>query len=917
MKTLFFMTVISSISLAQPRQNETPILAVKLSKTPIPPIGIGWLDIRVLNQDKEYRNRVIKHTMESSEQFWNTFAGISADAQARYNMRHFNYQMHRNLVETVTDGGMKGTTKKFPGTAYLTGPIQKLRSNYYDKELQEIRNAQIYETVVPLKTFLKENRIDVDFRINKEATKQWFAANGDKVLGGSKGYQEMLNSVHEVEKPLLRDHIIESLINYTGQHGVDIENLKTDMKLTKEEVAQLSISHEKLQNQVNAMAATQEVIIDNYKILSNRVDVQESKTAKNSLEINQLKEFIYSKEPASVQLGLLKKKVIGQDMTPENRKVMEDTLKLRQTLEEDIPKLGGFLSAYAGFAASLGASPELTKALAMTANIANKAPDIVSKYLSGDVLGAASGVMSLFSGGGPSQEEVFFGAIMAKLDAIIETQKVIIENQRRMAEVLEVINAKADQILKQLDRVEGRLDTNIGLSNELLRKASGLSACKEMADFYPGNFANYQERQNWASKYLVKFNLIGSATRDILIECTSGLKDLFSNTDPTNPQSASKLFSVDSYSNKGTSHFTVLETYKNTFELYRALLPYTLEIDKNLNPEHLAFRILKEDIPAPISSMKLRLLRTRAMYERIASNPEKAKANGFFGNQIPFLYSVDAINTYVDYLLKFNFYPHFLKANSASGWSLMNPKDIANMTAMEGAQMSRNLTQSLTQLETALRIVNTALVQQQLLSGDVILHGVAQLLGFSEEKAAFVQKLESSNEGKLTLTALSEKAQKALAQNHYLKINFGRYIMLNYLRNQRLNGMKRPFFRYDFARLTGDRYYVEDIIKKLPSGTILADGAPSQQRFVLKMKLSENVAKDLGYSETEILLPTAYELAGLSQKRNRQVESVMTTELEILMDLRERLLNEIVGYKGFENMPESQKLSLVEAQLLN
>lgn len=277
------------------------------------------------------------------------------------------------------------------------------------------------------------------------------------------GLYKNLPSATTEDKEIVKAAMLKTIsaeIN-TGFKGVNAANsiTKTELDQVDKNVTSLSISFLKYaeanEKKLSDIVSTQNEINDQLKDINDRV----GKTEKG---VEFLQDFFFNRMSPDEKINALKLGMVPGIPNPEQRRDLIQKISLYQKQQQLVNNIQGYLqgaSEIVSFAGKLGLDPKLVNGLNKGIAIAAGAFNAAASIMSGNYIGAITAVAGLIGIGGPDvaaerHKEIMeaLGKIYEKLDVIdkkidvlIEGQQKILENQKKTFDALISISKQIDQ----------------------------------------------------------------------------------------------------------------------------------------------------------------------------------------------------------------------------------------------------------------------------------------------------------------------------------------------------------------------------------------------------------------------------------------------------------------------------------------
>jgi|HubBroStandDraft_6_1064221.scaffolds.fasta_scaffold11339_10 hypothetical protein len=427
----------------------------------------------------------------------------------------------------------------------------------------------------------------------------------------------------------------------------------------------------------------------------------EDKTDQDHLTIASMYEMMYSTLPASKQRELLYAR-IGYGPLSEAQQDLVNTLDTREFFEEDVPKVENEIKGVKTLAANMGLPTEYQQSLSDIQRRIDAFDSLGKTVSSFSPFEAFADMTTLFGGSLPDVESERFNIIVGELHQIQNNQVI-------MMDMLRQIDAKLSKISKEIETVDTHLAAVALTSLESMEATYGLRDCAVLDatltepnspyTFSDGRFRSFDARRE---HYI--------ANKGNFDNCLAGLRRAFL---PLEGTDISQLFQQDSETDATGKPISF-----EWSERYRHVLVLINEYANSSPPS-----------PADQDRFLDRLFVSALHSHSITDMPSVAALSAGTPDTSSFLPSAEGhyltvgmISKYVEYL--FEYYPYFIFLNGKD--QLQEPNVLF---AAAHTDASKGIKADVTaMLVSALRLVNTAIAQQELLDSSLTLPAIEHAL---------------------------------------------------------------------------------------------------------------------------------------------------------------------------------------------
>ncbi len=573
---------------------------------------------------------------------------------------------------------------KNPRTRFVNGLLKDAAQSvvewYYKRETEK-RDALLLQQ-------FRENLSNLPHAERTAASdiQKYFLAKGDRLLGSALLQNLRNQGLTPAEVEAVEHEYISRLLEiaFTQRKQSSATLSASDIQ----ELGKWEKEHLSLKGEITSLSHNQKQLLSSLKGIDGELtglqDIRADVSASYSILVSML--------PASEQLKTLESRG-SASMSKQEHDHLVSALRARVAIEEVAPKLISHLSEVNAIAKGLGAPPDVVENLNTAIGVSTQLQQIGTNLLDENYLGVIAGVVSLF--GSSSQEDpeqLRFSAIMKELNVIKQLQLQTLALVQDISRRLDIVIAKLDIISDKLDEVKI-------LQRETLELNTGFQYCQLVeggkAEYLSGSgqFNGFGARRAHFLKFSTGLN------REYFTSCLKSLDLLFS------PHG--RLSGL--YHQRADDDATLLQArrYRGALRLLVSELPTFKKLSNDEQNKRLdrLFSLSIDliplaDIPAVVASIE----QSKPNYER------------FLADEKYDLLSVTAVQKYVNMLLEYHFYRVLLSRDSSQ---LDSPLEVQKRADNEDVRLA--LASSKSQLQQALRIVNTAIAQQQLLTGSLTL----------------------------------------------------------------------------------------------------------------------------------------------------------------------------------------------------
>lgn len=252
----------------------------------------------------------------------------------------------------------------------------------------------------------------------------------------------------------------------------DIDTVKSDTSTLEKKFNDTVANFEKittaLTEKVDSIGKEQISINEKLAVISKELETSRDRFDSLEKDMSFVKDFVYKNLSYEEKIQALESGVYGKNLQKEKRELIISQLTFQKNLTDFTKNLSNFNSLLNNLGIK---DPKLSKAV----QLAGVAESAILNYMSGNYLGAAVSVSSLFSKqndvAGERHKQIMdmLGRMDKKLNALLEGQKNIIELQLNTIEMIKALNVRLDTIDNGLDQILYTTNLNRLALNRLLQ----------------------------------------------------------------------------------------------------------------------------------------------------------------------------------------------------------------------------------------------------------------------------------------------------------------------------------------------------------------------------------------------------------------------------------------------------------------
>jgi len=596
--------------------------------------------------------------------------------------------------------------------------------------------------------------------------------------------EDRTKAVHEMTK-ILEDKLVNaSALNKLVNMAQDV-----DINSIKQEIGFISKVQQNHQQCIDDIDKNLENIGTNMGLLNDSVNILHSEVQTNSENVGILKDYIFSNADVDGKIQLLDSGLLDANLSPERKDAMNkqlQALKSKQELQNNIKSYLNKAQHITTILNNVGFDSEIVQKANDLIHIGNTAMSAFTAYSSGDVIGSVAIVSGLFGGGGKSDpaaqrhKQIMdkLNVLEGKIDEVLERQIIMMRNQQYILDTLAQISNQIDELhgieMEKLEEIKtetlyNRL-SNVRLFNRKLATLETFS--KPFKKLRQEKNITYAEIKKFYRRRGNRFELNNSILEDLLNVYSDRLD---------------QSLDLKEYEALGAENSGSYNPITSLINGYKNIVTYIddfLKLEDSIGQDN--FMAMSD-----IYQLDKKLQFTDFLGERneYYSYWDYIKSS---------LIATNLLERIFDVLEEVHIF-YLLQNRNTIEWDLLSKEDFFK-------KQSHDLL-GLTNLEDLLTIVNLAIIQQNLLAGDMLLKRFYDRL--------FVDKIENSeneDEQKEYLQILN-----VLNTNRLLKVNFAKYFVKRQLDTKRIitiegneEEVKFDFFEYSLY-LSNTSAYAQDV----------------------------------------------------------------------------------------------------------
>jgi hypothetical protein len=244
--------------------------------------------------------------------------------------------------------------------------------------------------------------------------------------------QDIVNSFYNRELKNVMEAGFETLSKFQVLQQGQIDANRKDIQGLARTFVQFA---SKTQDQLNTIVSTQRELVSDLDSMNKRI-------GKTERGVAFIQSVMFSNMNANDQLTALRSGMF-EGMPPEQRKDLEDKLEIvakREKLTQTVTEYLNGASSLAKIAGALGVDPKIVGQAQVAIAFGNRAVEAFTQFSAGNVLGGIGAVSNMIGIGGP--------------DIADQRHEEIMNTLRMMYTQLKVIDAKLDQLHEDIVRVQ-------------------------------------------------------------------------------------------------------------------------------------------------------------------------------------------------------------------------------------------------------------------------------------------------------------------------------------------------------------------------------------------------------------------------------------------------------------------------------
>ncbi len=595
--------------------------------------------------------------------------------------------------------------------------------------------------------------------------------------------EDRTKAVHEMTK-ILEDKLVNAsalnkLVNMA--QDADINSIKQEIKF----ISKVQENHQQCIKNINENLESLET---NMSLLSNSVDVLQSEVRTNSENVGILKDYIFSNADVDGKIRLLDSGLLNNDLTESKRDALEKqlkALKAKQDLQKDIKNYLNKAQHITTILSNVGFDSEIVQKANDLINIGNTAMSAFTAYSSGDVIGSIATVSGLFGGRGKSDpaakrhKQIMdkLNVLEDKIDEVLERQIIMMKNQQKILDTLAKISNQIDELhgleMEKLEEIKTETLYNRLSNLRLLTRDLDVleTFSKPFKKFKLAKQRSYYEIRQFFADNGPRFEKREHILEDILSIHSNNLHE---------------LLLLKSYEVLGVEDGESINRITNLIEGYDKVIEY---IDNYVDSQNLI------DQNCYISMNDIYCLDDKFdVISNINSQDDYSNYWGLIKSSIIFTKQLERIYDVLEEVHIF----YLLQKTTDSESELLSKEEFFS------TQFHKRY--GLRHFKDLLILVNIAIIQQNLLAGDILLKRFYDRL-FRDD----IENSENENEHEEYLQII-----EVLNANRLLKVNFAKYFIKKQLDTKRKilfqgneEEVKFDFFEYSLY-LSDTSGYAQD-----------------------------------------------------------------------------------------------------------
>ncbi len=297
-----------------------------------------------------------------------------------------------------------------------------------------------------------------------------------RVLGSGISDRVSILEAKPEARAIVNNHLIQVLEDAVGSEiaRAEFERRATaaNVGALQDDVAQLGgLTLAMLETQEHVKTSLTRVQTELHQVqadvgqLTTRVSRNESRLDSVESDVRFLNDFVFGQLPPARQIEALKRGIFPE-MSSAERAAAVHKIRIVERRQAIVEGIGDVLNAAGVFvqaAGRLGVDPDFVEKAGQVVRVGQAAFSAFTSFASGNYLGAVTALAGLL-GGGPDAATVRHGQVMGRLSqllrgqqAILTNQRHILDNQRRILESLCVIYEEVIRLGQTIQRVHASL----------------------------------------------------------------------------------------------------------------------------------------------------------------------------------------------------------------------------------------------------------------------------------------------------------------------------------------------------------------------------------------------------------------------------------------------------------------------------
>lgn len=682
---------------------------------------------------------------------------------------------------------------------------------------------------------------------------------------------EKTKALHEMTK-ILEDKLVHaSALNKLVNEAQDFEigSIKNEVAFISKVQANQQQCLLDINNNIESLGA-------NMNLLSNSVNILHSEVKTNSENVGILKNYIFSNADVKGKIELLRSGILDNDLDKKKKDALEKQLKAveaKQNVQNDIKNYLNKAQHITTILSNVGFDSDTVEKANELISLGSTAMNAFAAYSSGNVLGTVSIVSGFFGGKSKSDpatqrhKQIMekLGIIDEKLDEVLERQLMLLKGQQH--------------ILESLSKISRQIDELHGIEMEMLEEIKTETLYNRLSN------VNLHTRKlrvlESFSKPFVQFKLKKSRTYDDIIQYYKDNGDLF---EPHN-QIFNDLLSLNSPT---LDEFMKLKNYEvlgiqdgSSTNIISELIKGFDEIIKYVENHMSNSEVISKNSFVAMRDIydlgeKISIVQKDNLQDEYSNYWHLIKSSLIITKNLERVYDV-LKEVHIFYLLQKD-------KDSESELLSKNEFFSEQFHKRYGLRHFKNL----------LTLVNIAIIQQNLLSGDILLERFYSRLFDDNIEISQIQK---DKEEFLQII-------KVLNTNKLLKNNFSKYFVKKQLEKKRVanNNGTNDVFQFDFFEYSlflSDTSTVAQDISNSRTNLRLCFDQPLRSKIIFH---NEHWKMDLYRDDKDAYMKLP------DSKSFNQGELRYKRELFELINLKHRIMDKISEYELKDYIENSKNI---------